>query len=198
MFVDEFTCIGCRNCANVCPSTFMMEEEWGRARVAQQGVDGVERLQVGLGVGQGLSMWRHLRGAVRAHGSVEASKRCGAGAQADGDVRAAFLAKRRLKKPGLSSSPHRSGLSEHAFTPPQLLLRPPPCVPPQEAIDTCPVSCIHWVTAPQLALLEETMSRMERVAAWLLVSAASWRRQALAHAMARPLLNGFSASLQMA
>lgn len=40
----------------------------------------------------------------------------------------------------------------------------------QEAIDTCPVSCIHWVTAPQLALLEETMSRMERVAAWLLVS----------------------------
>ncbi len=78
------------------------------------------------------------------------------------------------------------------------MLRSPPRLPPQEAIDTCPVSCIHWVTAPQLALLEETMSRMERVAAWLLVSAASWRRQALAHAMARPLLNGFSASLQMA
>lgn len=47
VFVDEFTCIGCRNCNNVCPSTFMMEEEWGRARVAQQGVDGVEKLQVG-------------------------------------------------------------------------------------------------------------------------------------------------------
>lgn len=84
VFVDEFTCIGCRNCNNVCPSTYMMEEEWGRARVAQQGVDGVEKLQ--------------------------------------------------------------------------------------ESIDTCPVSCIHWVTAPQLALLEETMSRMERVAAWLLMT----------------------------
>ncbi|KAL4428109.1 hypothetical protein ABPG75_002198 [Micractinium tetrahymenae] len=84
VFVDEFTCIGCRNCNNVCSATFMMEEEWGRARVAQQGVDGVEKLQ--------------------------------------------------------------------------------------EAIDTCPVSCIHWVTAPQLALLEETMSRMERVAAWLLMT----------------------------
>jgi hypothetical protein len=33
----------------------------------------------------------------------------------------------------------------------------------QEAIDTCPVSCIHWVTAPQLTLLEESMARMERV-----------------------------------
>ena len=33
----------------------------------------------------------------------------------------------------------------------------------QEAIDTCPVSCIHWVSAPQLALLEEQMARMERV-----------------------------------
>lgn len=35
----------------------------------------------------------------------------------------------------------------------------------QEAIDCCPVSCIHWVTAPQLALLEETMAGMERVRA---------------------------------
>ena len=59
--------------------------------------------------------------------------------------------------------------------------RPPSCTlhtafvallpPAQEAIDTCPVSCIHWVTAPQLTLLEETMGRMERVAAWLLVRA---------------------------
>ena len=47
--------------------------------------------------------------------------------------------------------------------------RPPPDRTAQEAIDTCPVSCIHWVTAPQLTLLEETMGRMERVAAWLLV-----------------------------
>ncbi|KAL4858753.1 Chaperone protein dnaJ C76 [Chlorella vulgaris] len=84
VFVDEFTCIGCRNCHNVACSTFEMEDEWGRARVRQQGVDGVEKLQ--------------------------------------------------------------------------------------EAIDCCPVTCIHWVTAPQLALLEETMSRMERVAAFLLLT----------------------------
>eukprot|EP00887_Chlorella_sp_A99_P000153 scaffold16.g153.t1 len=86
VFVDEFTCIGCRNCANVCPRSFAIEEEYGRARVMSQGSD----LEVKL----------------------------------------------------------------------------------QEAIDTCPVSCIHWVTAPQLALLEATMAkaRMERVAAWLLMT----------------------------
>lgn len=40
VFVDEFTCIGCRNCNNVCPATFEMEDEYGRARVMRQGVDG--------------------------------------------------------------------------------------------------------------------------------------------------------------
>lgn len=83
VFVDEFTCIGCRNCNNVCPQTFGMEEEWGRARVMQQGVDTESKLQ--------------------------------------------------------------------------------------EAIDTCPVSCIHWVTTPQLSLLEAAMARMERVAVWNLM-----------------------------
>ena len=83
-FVDEFSCIGCRNCNNVCPKTFGMEEEYGRARVMQQKVDDPERIQ--------------------------------------------------------------------------------------EAIDTCPVSCIHWVSAPQLTLLEETMARMERVDAWILMN----------------------------
>ena len=38
-----------------------------------------------------------------------------------------------------------------------------------EAILTCPVSCIHWVTAPQLTLLEEMMGKMERVDSWLLM-----------------------------
>lgn len=84
VFVDEFACIGCKNCNGVCSATFMMEDDWGRARVKQQGVAGVEKLQ--------------------------------------------------------------------------------------EAIDSCPVTCIHWVSAPQLALLEETMSRMERVSAWLLLN----------------------------
>jgi len=84
VFVDEFTCIGCRNCCNVCPKTFDIEDDWGRARVMKQGVDVQDKLQ--------------------------------------------------------------------------------------EAIDTCPVSCIHWVTSPQLSLLEASMARMERVAVWSLMS----------------------------
>ncbi|KAG0585150.1 hypothetical protein KC19_3G262100 [Ceratodon purpureus] len=75
-FVDEFTCIGCKNCANTAPDTFEIEDEFGRARVFCQ----------------------------------------------LGDVRSA-----------------------------------------QEAIDTCPVDCIHWVTAAQLTLLEDEMRRVERV-----------------------------------
>ena len=39
------TAAGCTNCANVCSKTFFMEDEWGRARVRQQGVAGVEKLQ---------------------------------------------------------------------------------------------------------------------------------------------------------
>jgi ferredoxin len=45
VFVDELSCIGCRNCTNVCPKTFQMEEDFGRARVFQQKVDGDELLQ---------------------------------------------------------------------------------------------------------------------------------------------------------
>lgn len=44
-FVDEFSCIGCRNCNNVCPKTFAMEEEYGRARVMKQGVDIPDKIQ---------------------------------------------------------------------------------------------------------------------------------------------------------
>ncbi|GFR44944.1 hypothetical protein Agub_g6034 [Astrephomene gubernaculifera] len=80
VFVDEFACIGCRNCNAVCPRTFGMEEEYGRARAMQQDADSEAKLQ--------------------------------------------------------------------------------------EAIDTCPVSCIHWVSGPQLSLLETAMSRMGRVAVW--------------------------------
>lgn len=76
-FVDEFSCIGCKNCANTAESTFEMEPLWGRARVCSQ----------------------------------------------------------RADQPALV----------------------------QEAIDTCPVNCIHWVSAQQLTLLEDEMRRMERV-----------------------------------
>ncbi|GIL55919.1 hypothetical protein Vafri_11382 [Volvox africanus] len=86
VFVDEFSCIGCRNCNHVCPMTFGMEEEYGRARAMQQDVDAEAKLQ--------------------------------------------------------------------------------------EAIDTCPVSCIHWVSGPQLSLLETAMARMERLPVWTMMSGA--------------------------
>ncbi|MED6112832.1 hypothetical protein PIB30_065289 [Stylosanthes scabra] len=35
-FVDEFSCIGCKNCANVAPDVFSIEEDFGRARVYSQ------------------------------------------------------------------------------------------------------------------------------------------------------------------
>ncbi|XP_038887877.1 chaperone protein dnaJ C76, chloroplastic [Benincasa hispida] len=75
-FVDEFSCIGCKNCANVAPDVFGIEEDFGRARVYSQ---------------------------------------CGS--------------RERV----------------------------------QEAIDSCPVDCIHWTSAAQLSLLEDEMRRVERV-----------------------------------
>lgn len=75
-FVDEVSCIGCKNCANVAPDVFGIEEDFGRARVYSQ---------------------------------------CGN--------------QQRV----------------------------------QEAIDSCPVDCIHWTSAAQLSLLEDEMRRVERV-----------------------------------
>jgi len=76
VFVDEFTCIGCKICANVCPNVFQIEEDFGRSRVHSQ------------------------------TGSTELI---------------------------------------------------------QDAIDSCPVDCIHWTSAAQLSLLEDEMRRIERV-----------------------------------
>ncbi|XVE83562.1 hypothetical protein DITRI_Ditri16bG0097100 [Diplodiscus trichospermus] len=76
VFVDEFSCIGCKNCANVASDVFRIEEDFGRARVHSQ---------------------------------------CGN---------------------------------------PRLV---------QQAIDSCPVDCIHWTSAAQLSLLEDEMRRVERV-----------------------------------
>ncbi|KAJ8484521.1 hypothetical protein OPV22_017006 [Ensete ventricosum] len=82
-FVDEFSCIGCKNCANVAPDVFQIEEEYGRARVCWQSGN------------------------------------------------------------------------------PDLV---------QEAIDTCPVDCIHWTSAAQLSLLEDEMRRVERVNVGLMLA----------------------------
>ncbi|XP_057728084.1 chaperone protein dnaJ C76, chloroplastic-like [Arachis stenosperma] len=82
-FVDEFSCIGCKNCTNVAPDVFAIEEDFGRARVYSQ---------------------------------------CGN---------------------------------------PELV---------QQAIDSCPVDCIHWTSAAQLSLLEDEMRRIERVNVALMLS----------------------------
>ncbi|XP_008792330.1 chaperone protein dnaJ C76, chloroplastic [Phoenix dactylifera] len=82
-FVDEFSCIGCKNCANVAPDTFWIEEDFGRARVCSQSGD------------------------------------------------------------------------------PELV---------QQAIDSCPVDCIHWTSAAQISLLEDEMRRMERVNVGLMLA----------------------------
>ncbi|XVF14556.1 hypothetical protein REPUB_Repub09cG0071600 [Reevesia pubescens] len=83
VFVDEFSCIGCKNCANVASDVFRIEEDFGRARVHCQ---------------------------------------CGN---------------------------------------PELV---------QQAIDSCPVDCIHWTSAAQLSLLEDEMRRVERVNVAMMLS----------------------------
>ena len=47
IFVDEITCIGCTNCAGVCPKTFQMQwEEHGRARaITQPGLEDANDVQ---------------------------------------------------------------------------------------------------------------------------------------------------------
>lgn len=83
LFVDEFSCIGCKHCVNICPSVFGIEEDFGRARVYNQRGD------------------------------------------------------------------------------PELV---------QQAVESCPVDCIHKTTAAQLSLLEDEMRKVERVNVALMLS----------------------------
>jgi hypothetical protein len=105
----------------------MMEDEWGRARVRQQGVDGVDRLQ-------------------------EAIDTC--------PVSCIHWVSPTVLQP--------SALARH-------LEMNFPCKCNRQQRFEFPCALHHMsmsmlqVTAPQLALLEETMSRMERVAAFVLV-----------------------------
>jgi len=46
VYVDEYECIGCYNCAMVAQSTFFMEQEHGRARVFQQWGDDDETIAI--------------------------------------------------------------------------------------------------------------------------------------------------------
>ena len=45
VYVDEPTCIGCRNCAHVARNTFYIEEGYGRARVFRQDGDAEDTIQ---------------------------------------------------------------------------------------------------------------------------------------------------------
>ncbi|XP_042067569.1 chaperone protein dnaJ C76, chloroplastic-like [Salvia splendens] len=83
VFVDEFSCIGCKNCANVCSEVFAIEEDFGRARAYNQ-----------------------------------------------------------------------AGMLDKV----------------QQAVESCPVDCIHWTSAAQLSLLEDEMRRVERVNVALMLS----------------------------
>lgn len=48
VYVDEHTCIGCTNCAMIAQSTFLMDEEHGRARVFSQWGDDDETIQIAI------------------------------------------------------------------------------------------------------------------------------------------------------
>ncbi|NJL88331.1 MAG: ferredoxin [Leptolyngbyaceae cyanobacterium SM1_1_3] len=45
VYVDELTCIGCKNCAHVARNTFYIEPDYGRARVVRQDGDPDEVIQ---------------------------------------------------------------------------------------------------------------------------------------------------------
>ena len=48
VFVNEAACIGCRQCNHSAPNTFMMEDEWGRARAFQQWADSEEDITIAI------------------------------------------------------------------------------------------------------------------------------------------------------
>jgi ferredoxin len=45
VYVDEVSCIGCKHCVHVAPSTFYIEPEFGRSRVFNQDGDLEETIQ---------------------------------------------------------------------------------------------------------------------------------------------------------
>mmetsp|Transcript_21021 Transcript_21021/g.53806 ORF Transcript_21021/g.53806 Transcript_21021/m.53806 type:complete len:378 (+) Transcript_21021:194-1327(+) len=47
-YVEEDTCIGCKNCALVARNTFFMEDDFGKARVFNQGGDSEEDIAVAI------------------------------------------------------------------------------------------------------------------------------------------------------
>jgi ferredoxin len=48
VFVDELTCIGCKQCVWCAPATFRIEDEYGRSRVFAQWVDTEDNIQAAM------------------------------------------------------------------------------------------------------------------------------------------------------
>lgn len=48
VFVNESACIGCRQCNHSAPKTFMMEDDWGRARAFAQWDDSEEDINIAI------------------------------------------------------------------------------------------------------------------------------------------------------
>ena len=56
VFVSEETCIGCKNCTHVCPQTFAIEDDYGRARAMHQG-KGVMDAKPFIWLTQSVPLW---------------------------------------------------------------------------------------------------------------------------------------------
>ena len=50
VFVDEFTCIGCKQCVWAAPATFRMDDDHGRSRVFAQWLDAEDDIECAAGV----------------------------------------------------------------------------------------------------------------------------------------------------
>ena len=55
LFVDEASCIGCKQCCWAAKDTFVLDASYGRARVTNQWADTEENLNLAAGMAQTLS-----------------------------------------------------------------------------------------------------------------------------------------------
>jgi ferredoxin len=107
VFVDEGTCIGCKNCTHCAPNTFAMEEDYGRARVFAQWADDERDTQTAIdSCPVDCIHWVGARQLAVLEYVMQGAKRVGVAAAAGGGVRsgdpfdlaAAFLRKGRERE----------------------------------------------------------------------------------------------------
>ena len=55
LFVDEMSCIGCKQCVWGASATFRMEQEHGRSRVFAQWLDTEDKIQASIG--EAVQIW---------------------------------------------------------------------------------------------------------------------------------------------